>query len=980
MSEYSEAVCGLGKFGLPYRDLLAKAAKLCAGGERVHPNERLKLLFVGRTLNDLAEIEGEIKATGELWERARPKTNPWRFRSADVSIDPIARDSLQQDLAAISSPDQAHTKFVAERGKGFAIASDPHDFPEREVRWLEQIKSATCPSLFEACCLWLGRLTTDGRGPLDSAVAEIQPLLARFTSISRDNYDETYAKEFRSMDVSVAKHRLELTVALVELEAKWWRWFSPAFHRHHKKLKVSLGRLTRTTPEELEQLREFWLVWLDRQHWALCFSLALAAEAEFEPWFKQVISHFAQGNSAALVTDLQQLSITIERAPLVAAVVKQLEGLNRWFKPGFVAALRKRACAGESLEQRIAEIDEGFAGLESLQVLDLNRPYREELVRGGLDILETDEPESVPKTGTSERWWKIVQLSAFVSWKETCETERPVLRRMNVAQFEQSQRRLAAALEEKRKLEVAFICELWHERQASRRKGDFNGILVTRGSNSKRLRQVVELGRAVGLFDFRPCWLTNPNTASQIFPLAEQSFDLVIFDEASQCPIEQAIPAIFRAKRLVVAGDEKQLPPTAFFQSGFSFGDEPAEESEQESTEKVDVDEQLAAARQQQALAVTDLLEASKPLLRECLLNIHYRSEHPTLISFSNHAFYSGRLQMPPSVHPKVSNAPLLLIEAKGVYDKKQNVAEAQQVVSLLRKIWLSDGQPPTVGVVTFNEVQRDLIEDMLLNEAAKDAAFQVRYIEERNRVEHEQDVGFFVKNLESVQGDERDVMVFSTTFGRDPQGQFRRFFGPINQLGGERRLNVAITRAKKRNYVITSMPLHEISDALASGGTPVGISVGGRDYLHAYMQYVKAVSNQDLDAQQQALTLVGRLATMAGAMPSAGKEDSLFEAEVRDALTALGHTTVSQVGESGFRIDLAVVHPNPDRGFVLGIECDGKSYHSEWTARARDVWRQRILEHRGWKIHRIWSTNWWLDRDSEIRKLVARIKSLTGP
>jgi very-short-patch-repair endonuclease len=114
--------------------------------------------------------------------------------------------------------------------------------------------------------------------------------------------------------------------------------------------------------------------------------------------------------------------------------------------------------------------------------------------------------------------------------------------------------------------------------------------------------------------------------------------------------------------------------------------------------------------------------------------------------------------------------------------------------------------------------------------------------------------------------------------------------------------------------------------------------------------------------------------------MPSAGKEDSLFEAEVRDALTALGHTTVSQVGESGFRIDLAVVHhANPERGYVLGIECDGKSYHSEWTARARDVWRQRILEQRGWKIHRIWSTNWWLDRDFELRKLVARIKSLTG-
>jgi len=300
-------------------------------------------------------------------------------------------------------------------------------------------------------------------------------------------------------------------------------------------------------------------------------------------------------------------------------------------------------------------------------MLDLNRRYRDGLLLDVLGVLETDESETAPEASTAERWWKIVQLSAFISWKEICEAERPVLRRMNVAQFEQNQRRLATALEEKRVLEVALIRELWHERQASRRKGDFNGILVTRGPNSKRLRQVVELGQAVGLFDFRPCWLTNPNTASQIFPLMEQSFDLVIFDEASQCPIEQAVPAIYRAKRLVVAGDEKQLPPTAFFQSGFSFGDEPADESEEETTANVDLEQQLAAARQQQALAVTDLLEASKPLLRQCLLNIHYRSEHPTLISFSNHAFYSGRLQMPPSVHRKVLNAPLLLIEVNGV-------------------------------------------------------------------------------------------------------------------------------------------------------------------------------------------------------------------------------------------------------------------------------------------------------------------------
>lgn len=979
LSEFSEAICGIGSFGLAYRDLLAKAAKLYAEGGRVQPNEQLKPLFVEKALDDLIQIEGEIKSTGEVWAQACPKTNPWRFRRRDIAIDPVVKDSLARDLEAIASVDNAHSQFVTERGRGISIIGNPTDFQKAGAQWLAQIKSASEPAFFEPCCAWLNRASKHGRAVVDQTISEIQPILGRFSSISRERYEDSYAQEFLFMDVTQARERLELTAALIKFETKWWRIFSPRFHSLHKQLKLSLGRANKVAPEELKRLREFWLLWLDCQHWALCFASALLSEAENNPWFKQVVTHFAQADAPALATDGQQLALTVERAPLAAAVVSALARLKNKFKDDYIANLESKVCAGESASQALTNIHEGFRGLESLQMLDLNRPYREALVRDVLAVLEEDEPDDSPGADTDARWWKIAQTSAFMSWKEVCETKRPVLRRMNVAQFEQSRQRLGKALEEKRSLEVEFIHELWCERQSNRRKGDFNGILVTRGPNSKRLRQVVELGQAVGLFDFRPCWLTNPNTASQIFPLTEHFFDLVIFDEASQCPIEQAVPAIYRAKRLVVAGDDKQLPPTAFFQSSFSFGDEPADELDEEAAIETDIKKELAKASLDQALAVTDLLEASRPLLRQSLLNIHYRSEHPALISFSNHAFYSGQLQMPPSMQARPAEAPLILIEANGVYDKKKNVVEAQKVIELLRKIWLTAGVPPTIGIVTFNEVQRDLIEDMLLDEAERDTQFQVRYMAERNRVEHEQDVGFFVKNLESVQGDERDVMIFSTTFGRDPQGQFRRFFGPINQLGGERRLNVAITRAKKRNYVVTSMPLHEISDVLASGGAPVGASVGGRDYLHAYMQYVKAVSNQDADAQRQTLIVAGRLAATAGTLPTAGKEDSLFEAEVRDALTALGYTTAAQVGESGFRIDLAVVNSNPELGYILGIECDGKAYHSEWSARARDVWRQRILENRGWKIHRVWSTNWWHDRDFEIRKLVARIKSLTG-
>jgi very-short-patch-repair endonuclease/DNA polymerase III delta prime subunit len=979
LSEFTEAICGVGRFGLAYRDLLAKAAKLYIESGRIQPNEKLKQLFAEKTLADLAEIESEIASTGEIWAQARPKNNPWRFRCNDFAIDPVVKDSLDCDLKAIALVDNEHSQFVAERGRGFAITGNPIDFVKSGSQWLSQIKSALEPAFFESCCAWLNKASKHGRSVVDQTVSEIQPILDRFASISRENCETSYTQEFRLMDTAQANERLNNTAALIELETKWWRYFSPRFHSLHKRLKLSLCRPNNVLPDELKRLREFWLLWLDCQHWALCFASELLSEAENNPWFKEVVNHFAHSDPAALASDMQHLLLTIERAPLAANVTNELGRLKSRFADDYLAKLVSIVGGGGSVALDLKGIQDGFAGLESLQMLDLNRPYRGIFVGDVLSVLEEAEPETSPSANTDARWWAIVQISAFICWKEVCETNRPVLRRTNVAQFEQNRLRLGKAIEEKRSLEVEFIHELWHERQSGRRKGDFNGILVTRGPNSKRLRQVVELGDAIGLFDFRPCWLTNPNTASQIFPLTEHFFDMVIFDEASQCPIEQAVPAIYRAKRLVVAGDEKQLPPTAFFQSNFSFGDEPPEESEENVSVEIDLKKELAKAGLDQALAVTDLLEASKPLLRQSLLNIHYRSEHPALISFSNHAFYSGQLQIPPSMQTSPAEAPLLLIEAKGIYDKKKNVIEAQKVIELLRQIWLASSNPPTIGIVTFNEVQRDLIEDMLLDEAAKDPQFQVRYIAERNRVEHEQDVGFFVKNLESVQGDERDVIIFSTTFGRDPQGQFRRFFGPINQLGGERRLNVAVTRAKKRNFVVTSMPLHEISDVLASGGAPVGAKIGGRDYLHAYMQYVKAVSIQDGDAQRHTLAVAGRLAATAGASQAACKEESLFEAEVRDALTALGYTTEAQVGESGFRIDLAVVNPIPELGFILGIECDGKAYHSEWTARARDVWRQQILERRGWKIHRIWSTNWWLDRDSEIRKLVARIKSLIG-
>ena len=333
--------------------------------------------------------------------------------------------------------------------------------------------------------------------------------------------------------------------------------------------------------------------------------------------------------------------------------------------------------------------------------------------------------------------------------------------------------------------------------------------------------------------------MMNPNTACQIFQLSLGMFDVIIFDEASQCPLEQAVPILYRGKRVVVAGDEKQLPPTSFFLSVTPFDDEENSPDETEAP----IEDQLQRDLIRDVLATTDLLTVCDSVLRNSYLDMHYRSEHPLLIQFSNKAFYGGRLQCPPSVKSDgAEEIPIEVRSTNGVYEHQTNEMEARSVVKLLRELWLEKSFTGTLGVVTFNLKQEDLIQNLLQTEALQDELFRVKYETECDRKDGRQDVSFFVKNLESVQGDERDAMIFSTTFGLDSTGQFKRFFGPLNRDGGERRLNVAVTRAKKKIFIVTSLPVSQISDVFASAGSRKATKVTGRDYLQAYMRYAEAV------------------------------------------------------------------------------------------------------------------------------------------
>jgi very-short-patch-repair endonuclease len=695
--------------------------------------------------------------------------------------------------------------------------------------------------------------------------------------------------------------------------------------------------------------------------------------SQLQPYLRDLIASALQKGTEAITEISSMLSIARHRVPLLLRLRGELKRLRHWVTIPYLDGLSEKACAGEMLREPLSQLSEYLSKMPDLVAFDS--------AKDGLDDLESRLLDRLVATGvSSSEWGVLLEISALSRWAENCLRASPELKSVSPSSYKSKRAALDQALKKKRNLESSTIMGFWAERQCALkglRPSPLNVLraqLVTRGPNSKRLREVIAVGAENGLFTLRPCWLTNPNTACQIFGLTPGLFDVVIFDEASQCPVEQAVPIVHRGKRVVVSGDEKQLPPTSFF---LSFSGSSFEPEADLTTEAELSDEEIAErALEKQILNSKDLLTVCEPLLRSSYLDMHYRSEHPSLIEFSNHAFYGGRLQFPPARPTDAQTPSIEYREVSGIYESNQNRDEAKAVIELLQQIWKEE-PCPTVGVVTFNAKQQDLIENLVQEKAIADADFRLRYESESAREEGRQQVGFFVKNLESVQGDERDVIIFSTTFGRDNTGAFKRFFGPINLEGGERRLNVAVTRAKKKVYVLTSMPVFEISDAFTSTEAFGGEHITGREYLQGYLLYSKAISERDTT---RASEILKRARQLGFEIDKEGRSTSIdfeseFEIAVYEALKSRGITLDTQVGVAGFRIDLAVRHPDPNKGYLMGIECDGKAFHSSFSARARDIWREQILRSRGWRIHRIWSSDWWADPEFEIQKVIEAIQ-----
>lgn len=456
------------------------------------------------------------------------------------------------------------------------------------------------------------------------------------------------------------------------------------------------------------------------------------------------------------------------------------------------------------------------------------------------------------------------------------------------------------------------------------------GILKRELGKKSRIMPIRKLFRNIPnlLRTLKPCLMMSPLSVSFFLEGDADPFDTVIFDEASQVCTENAIGAIARGKQVVIAGDSKQLPPTSFFSATAS------------DTDDYDADDE----EEDDSAAYESILDEANRLPERTLL-WHYRSRHEHLIAFSNTKFYHNKLiTFPSNVDRDSDNGVAYVYVKEGFYNrggKNGNVPEAQRVAELVVEHFQK--QPHrSLGVITFGEVQQQAIETMIQAMRLKNRQYEIFFNEEKEDA-------FFIKNLENVQGDERDTIIFSIGYAKDAAGKFSLNFGPLNKVGGERRLNVAITRAKYNVKLVGSILPDDIDvDRVSSEGPKL---------LRAYIDFAR----RGMDALQLEVT-----------ESENAQHDSPFEEAVYNFLERKGYELATQVGCSGYRIDMAVKHSGQ---YVLGIECDGASYHSAKTARERDRLRQDILEKMGWKIYRIWSTDWIKDPITEGNRLVEAIE-----
>jgi very-short-patch-repair endonuclease len=503
------------------------------------------------------------------------------------------------------------------------------------------------------------------------------------------------------------------------------------------------------------------------------------------------------------------------------------------------------------------------------------------------------------------------------------------------------------------KMQMQHIRALWYAIQRETVKGrtlqELRMLFNLRGNktfNKRNSLRQLYFDEFELMTSFYPVLFVNPSVCSSMLPLKPGIFDLVVFDEASQLRLEDTFPALLRGRFKIVSGDIHQMPPSTHFSSQGNT-----------VTDLESLEDDVVFSEEESLLTY-----AQNADFEFNYLDFHYRSQHPFLIDFSNAAFYGKRLvPMPPTSKVK----PIEFREVNGLYDNNTNQKEAEEILKLLFEEIQpgADGAYPSIGIATLNMTQQRFIWEMIWDRADQDEAI-------RQKLVALEESGFFIKNLENIQGDQRDIIIISTTFGVRPDGKFIQNFGPLNRDTGYKMLNVIVTRAKYKLYVVSSVPrsfYQEFRDELITKGNT------GKGIFYAYLNYVRFCDEGNEEAR---IALLDFLSSNQGEEVAVSQSpenfltESPFEEEVLHELLQFVPANVvqTQFQLGGFRLDIVLT----DKDFApqIVIECDGKTYHKSQVAHRYDMHRQRILERHGLKVYRIWSTNWWRNKNAETQKI----------
>ncbi|MBF4471669.1 AAA domain-containing protein [Flavobacterium sp. HJJ] len=507
--------------------------------------------------------------------------------------------------------------------------------------------------------------------------------------------------------------------------------------------------------------------------------------------------------------------------------------------------------------------------------------------------------------------------------------------------------------------------------QKERKKSITEGrkILENEFSKSIRFKSIRELASSDSgqiVREIKPVWLMSPLSVSDTLPVDENYFDVVIFDEASQITLEEGLVPIYRAKQTIIVGDEMQMPPSNFFGSSSGNQDDLWADATEEDNDSFSLD-------------ADSFLTQGARKFPSIMLGWHYRSKHEALIGFSNASFYDSKLLTIPDLKDHGKSAkPIIVadvIEAKdnleqlfskpisyhyienGVYNARSNVKEAQYIANMVREL-LMQNKEQSIGIVAFSMEQQNEIETAIEAICIGDKVFENLIEEEYKRIENNQFVGLFVKNLENVQGDERDIIIMSTCYGYNPRGKMLMNFGPINKRGGEKRLNVIFSRAKKSMCVVSSIKYFDIKNEYNEGA----------NYFRKYLQYAELVSLGQLESANNVLNSINSKNSI--------QVSSQIADQLLDEIEKMGYFVTRNIGQSKFKCHLGIKKSADDEEFVLGIMVDDELHYSNNDILEQYLLRPEILKANGWTICQVYSKDWIENRPRVLKMIGASLNS----